>query len=74
VIQALCLGVLGLLAWYGSGIVSATWSNELTVLHLPMGAQYLALPVGAAAMGIFTGWDLIEILRGRTRAERYGAD
>jgi TRAP-type C4-dicarboxylate transport system permease small subunit len=74
VIQALCLGVLGLLAWYGSGIVSATWSNELTVLHLPMGAQYLALPVGAAAMGIFTGWDLVEILRGRTRAERYGAD
>ncbi len=49
-IQSLCLGVLGLLAWYGMGIVNATWGNELTVLHIPMALQYLALPVGAAAM------------------------
>ena len=73
-IQLLCLGVLGLLTWYGMGIVNATWGNELTVLHFPMAVQYLALPVGAAAMAFFTGWDLIEIARGRTRAERYGVE
>jgi TRAP-type C4-dicarboxylate transport system permease small subunit len=73
-IQLLCLFVLGLLAWYGTGIVNATWGNELTVLHFPMAVQYLALPVGAAVMGLFTAWDLIEIARGRTRAERYGVE
>jgi TRAP-type C4-dicarboxylate transport system permease small subunit len=71
-IQLLCLGVLGLLAWYGMGIVNATWGSELTVLHIPMALQYLALPVGAGAMGLFVGWDIAQIIRGRTRAERYG--
>jgi hypothetical protein len=41
--------IIGLLAWYGMGIVRSTWGNELTVLHFPMGLQYLALPVGAVA-------------------------
>lgn len=71
-IQLLCLGVLALLAWYGMGIVNATWGNELTVLHIPMALQYLALPVGAAAMAVFTAWDLVEIVRGRNREQRYG--
>ena len=71
-IQLLCLGILGLLTWYGMGIVNATWGNELTVLHSPMALQYLALPVGAGAMAVFTAWDLVEIARGRTRAQRYG--
>ena len=70
-IQLMCLGVLCMLAWYGMGIVNATWGNELTVLHIPMALQYLALPVGAAAMAVFTAWDLVEIARGRTRGERY---
>ena len=52
---------------------SSTWSNELTVLQIPMGLQYLALPAGALAMAIFTAWDLVEIARGRSRAQRYGA-
>jgi TRAP-type C4-dicarboxylate transport system permease small subunit len=73
-IQSLCLAVLGLLAWYGIGIVRATWGSELTVLHIPMGLQYLALPVGAGAMGLFVAWDIVQIARGRSRAERYGAD
>jgi TRAP-type C4-dicarboxylate transport system permease small subunit len=71
-IQALCLGVLGLLAWYGMGIVNATWGSELTVLHIPMALQYLALPVGAGAMALFVAWDIAQIIRGRSRAERYG--
>jgi len=72
-IQLLCLVILVLLGWYGTGIVNATWGNELTVLHFPMAVQYLALPVGAALMGIFTAWDVVQIVRGRSRAERYGA-
>jgi TRAP-type transport system small permease protein len=72
-IQLLCLGLLLLLVWYGMGIVRSTWSNELTVLHVPMGLQYLALPAGALAMAIFTAWDLVEIARGRSREQRYGA-
>ena len=72
-IQLLCLAILALLAWYGMGIVNATWGNELTVLHIPMAVQYLALPVGASAMAVFVGWDIVQILRGRTRAERYTA-
>ena len=71
-IQLLCLAVLGLLGWYGTGIVNATWGSELTVLHIPMAVQYLALPVGAAAMALFVGWDVVQIVRGRTRDERYG--
>jgi len=70
-IQVLCLAVLGLLAWYGMGIVNAGWGNELTVLHFPMALQYLALPVGAGAMAVFTAWDLVEIVRGRSREQRY---
>jgi len=71
-IQLLCLGLLLLLVWYGMGIVRSTWSNELTVLQIPMGLQYLALPAGALAMAVFTAWDLVEIARGRSRAQRYG--
>ncbi|MEO8133645.1 MAG: TRAP transporter small permease subunit [Betaproteobacteria bacterium] len=72
-IQLLCLGILGLLTWYGMGIVNAGWGNELTVLHVPMALQYLALPVGAAAMAVFTLWDLVQIARGLDRTQRYGA-
>ena len=71
-IQLLCLGILAMLVWFGAGIVQSTWSNELTVLHVPMGLQYLALPVGAGAMAVFTGWDLLQIVLGRTRDQRYG--
>lgn len=72
-IQGLCLAILAMLVWFGVGIVQSAWSNELTVLHVPMGLQYLALPVGAAAMAVFTAWDIVQIARGRSRDERYGA-
>jgi TRAP-type C4-dicarboxylate transport system permease small subunit len=73
VIQLVALAVLVLLVWYGIGIVQANWGNVLTVLDWPMALQYLGLPVGSAAMLVFVAFDLIQILRGRSREERYGA-
>jgi len=72
IIQAFCLLVLGLLVKFGMGIVMANWGNELTVLEWPMAWQYLGLPVGSAAMLVFVAFDLVQILRGKTREERYG--
>jgi TRAP-type C4-dicarboxylate transport system permease small subunit len=71
-IQLLSAAMLGLLVWYGMGIVRAGWSNELTVLQIPMAWQYLALPVGAAAMLVFALWDVVQILAGKSRQDRYG--
>jgi TRAP-type C4-dicarboxylate transport system permease small subunit len=72
IIQGFCLVVLGLLVKFGMGIVMANWGNELTVLGWPMALQYLSLPVGSAAMLIFVAFDLLQIVRGKTREERYG--
>jgi TRAP-type C4-dicarboxylate transport system permease small subunit len=72
IIQAFCLLVLGLLVKFGMGIVMANWGNELTVLEWPMAWQYLGLPVGSAAMLVFVAFDLVQIVRGKTREERYG--
>lgn len=71
-VQALCLVVLALLVWYGMGIVMANWGNILTVLDWPMAFQYLALPVGSAVSLVFVGYDLVQILRGTPREQRYG--
>jgi TRAP-type C4-dicarboxylate transport system permease small subunit len=71
-IQVVVLVTLGLLVWYGAGIADAGRGSELTVLGWPMAAQYAALPVASVVTMVFVGWDLIEILRGRTHAERYG--
>jgi TRAP-type C4-dicarboxylate transport system permease small subunit len=54
------------------GIVMSNWGNELTVLGWPVALQYLGLPVGSVAMLVFVAFDLAQILRGKTRAERYG--
>jgi TRAP-type C4-dicarboxylate transport system permease small subunit len=70
-IAAVIAAVLVLLVWYGAGIVRATWANELTVLGWPMGLQYLALPVGAAATLVFVLWDAWQIGRGVPREARY---
>ncbi len=72
VIQAFCLFVLALLVKFGIGIAMANWGNELTVLEWPMAWQYLSLPVGSAAMLIFVAFDLVQIVRGKSREERYG--
>jgi TRAP-type transport system small permease protein len=72
IIQVFCLAVLGLLVKFGMGIAMANWGNELTVLGWPMALQYLSLPVGSAAMLIFVAFDLVQIVRGKSREERYG--
>jgi TRAP-type C4-dicarboxylate transport system permease small subunit len=73
VIQVVAATVLCLLIWYGWGIVGANWGNVLTVLDWPMALQYLALPVGSAAMLVFVAFDFVQIFRGKSREERYGA-
>ena len=67
-IAALAAAVLLLLVWYGTGIVRATWDNELTVLGWSMGLQYLALPVGAAVTLVFVLWDAWLIARRCSRS------
>jgi TRAP-type C4-dicarboxylate transport system permease small subunit len=37
-----------------------------------MALQYLALPVGSAIMLVFVSFDIFQIMRGKTREERYG--
>jgi TRAP-type C4-dicarboxylate transport system permease small subunit len=71
-IQLLVLVTLGLLAWYGVGIADAGRMSELTVLGWPMATQYAALPVASVITMVFVLWDLVEILAGRSHAERYG--
>ena len=71
-ISAASAAVLGLLVWYGWGITVAGWTNRLTVLDIPMSFQYLALPVASFITLVFVLWDGLQILRGRTREERFG--
>ena len=71
-IQALALVVLGLLVWFGAGIVAASRNNILTVLDWSMAWQYLSLPAGSALTFVFVAWDLAQILRGVPAAQRYG--
>jgi TRAP-type C4-dicarboxylate transport system permease small subunit len=64
--------VLAALVWHGINLVIAGWGNELTVLQIPMSFQYLGMPVGCAAMLAWVLWDLVRILRGESRAQRWG--
>ncbi len=73
-IQVFCLAVLGVLLYYGIRIVIGGWDNVLTTLEWRMSWQYLPLPLGAALMLVFVGWDLIQILRGVPRDLRYPQD
>ena len=72
-IELVALAVLGLLVWFGAGIVAASRNNILTVLDWSMAWQYLSLPVGSALTFVFVAWDLVQIARGRSATERYGA-
>ncbi len=72
-IQLVVLVTLSLLVWYGFGIADAGRLSTLTVLGWPMATQYIALPVASLITMVFVVWDLIEIVRGRSNAERYGA-
>ena len=73
-VQGICMVVLGILLVYGYRIVAASWENTLTTLLWPMAWQYMPLPIGAALMLVFSGWDFILTLRGVPRDQRYAND
>ena len=73
VVDAFCIVILASLVWFGINLAIAGWTNELTVLGIPMSFQYLGMPVGSAAMLVWLLWDLARILRGDTREARWGA-
>jgi TRAP-type transport system small permease protein len=70
-ILCLCAGILLLLLVYGWRIMMASWNNTLTTLEWPMAWQYMPLPLSAAVMLCFIGWDLVQTLRGVPRDLRY---
>jgi len=74
VVQLFAFVVLGILFWNGLIIIGNNWGNILTVLQIPMSYQYMPLAIGSGAGMIFVAYDLYLILRGKSRAERYGVD
>lgn len=73
-VQCFTLILLAIVLFYGIRIVQGSWGNVLTTLEWPMAWQYIPMPLGIALMGIFVGWDLIQILRGVPREQRYPVD
>ena len=65
-IDCIVAAVLGVLVWYGTVIVQASWGNILTVLDWPMAWQYMALPVGSAIALVYVLRDLVVLARGGT--------
>lgn len=70
-VQTFSLVVIAVVFFYGVGIVQGSWGNVLTTLEWPMAWQYMPLPLGMGLMSVFVGWDLIQILRGVPRDQRY---
>lgn len=73
-VQIVALVSLAILFRYGLTIVGDNWGNVLTVLQIPMSWQYMPLSVGSGAGMVFVAYDLYEIVRGKSREERYGVD
>jgi TRAP-type transport system small permease protein len=73
-VQGFTLALLAVVLYYGIRIVQGSWGNVLTALEWPMAWQYIPMPLGIALMGIFAGWDLVQILRGVPREQRYPTD
>lgn len=62
------LGVVGLLVLlisHGWSITESTMGQQLTVLHIPMGLQYLAMPVGSGLALVFVLYEMALLLRGK---------
>lgn len=74
VVQLFAFVVLGILFWNGLIIVGNNWGNILTVLQIPMSYQYMPLAIGSGAGMIFVAYDLLQILQGKSRDDRYGVD
>lgn len=73
-VQTFTLLIIAVVFYYGAGIVQGSWGNVLTTLEWPMAWQYLPLPLGMGLMGIFIGWDLLQILRDVPREQRYPSE
>jgi len=56
--------LLGLLIWYGLSIANSTMGQEMTVLHWPMGVQYLAMPAGSALALLFVLYETLLVVKG----------
>ncbi|TCR68525.1 TRAP transporter small permease [Bosea sp. BK604] len=59
------VGLLLLLIWYGLSISESTMGQEMTVLHWPIGVQYLAMPVGSAFALVFVIYETVLLAMGR---------
>lgn len=59
------IGLLMLLVWYGFVISDSAMGQEMTVLHWPMGVQYLALPIGSAFALLYVIYETVLLARGR---------
>jgi TRAP-type transport system small permease protein len=70
-VQVFTLALLAVVLFYGLRIVRSSWDNTLTTLEWPMAWQYMPMPLGIGLMALFVGWDLLLILRGVPREQRY---
>ena len=73
-VQTFCAFIMLVVLYFGLRIVSQSWGTVLTTLEWPMAWQYMPLPIGAACMLVFLLWDLVLILRGVPREQRYPTD
>jgi TRAP-type transport system small permease protein len=73
-VQLFTLALLAVVLFYGIRIVQGSWGNVLTTLEWPMAWQYIPMPLGIGFMAIFVAWDLVQILRGVPREQRYPSE
>lgn len=73
-VQSFTLMIVSVVFYYGLRITQSSWGNVLTTLEWPMAWQYMPLPIGMGLMAIFVGWDVIQIMRGVSREQRYPAE
>jgi TRAP-type C4-dicarboxylate transport system permease small subunit len=66
--------VLVALVWNGYGIVLSTMEQQMTVLHWPVGVQYLAMPVGSALALVFVVYETVLVARGEPLAQEAVVD
>jgi len=73
-VQMFTIVIFFVVMYYGVRIVQGSWGTELTTLEWPMAWQYMPLALGSGLIVFFTGWDLVLILRGVPREQRYPSD
>ena len=61
--DALCVAFLSISAWYGFGLVKATWRGTTTGTHIPEGLVYLAMPFCSIIMILFFVAHAVETVR-----------